>query len=340
VQAKKVRNGWRKLDWSDTSFSFVPYERFMRARKITLMAGKVRNMSLLFTPFTEMFGCECSGLDLREPLDSTSRDAVQNAFDKYSVVVFRDQRLTNEQQMDFAAQFGPLERSAISYKSEEKLRFETLAMVDVSNVDANTGQPEKREARHRLMMLGNRLWHTDSSFRVPCGALSMLYAHVVPDEGGDTEFADTRAAYAALPESRKRELDGLEAQHSTVHAKEALGFNDWSPEERDVLTPVTQPIVRVHPRTREKALYLGAIASHIICMPVPEGRVLLMELQEWATQREFVYCHKWRVGDLVVWDNLKTLHRGRSFDESQVRDLRRVTTSNVGRDSSRSASRI
>jgi alpha-ketoglutarate-dependent 2,4-dichlorophenoxyacetate dioxygenase len=268
-------------------------------------------------------------LDVGKQLDSVPRNAVQNAVDAYSVVVFRDQKLTNEQQMDFAAKFGPLERSAISYNSDEKLRFEKLAMVDVSNVDPNTGQPEKRDARHRLMMLGNRLWHTDSSFRVPCGSLSMLYAHIVPAEGGDTEFADTRAAYAMLPENRKRELDGLEAQHSTVHAREALGFHDWSPEERAVLTPVTQPIVRVHPRTGEKALYLGAIASHILGMPVPEGRLLLMELQEWATQREFVYRHKWRVGDLVVWDNLKTLHRGRSFDESQVQDLRRVTTSNV-----------
>jgi alpha-ketoglutarate-dependent 2,4-dichlorophenoxyacetate dioxygenase len=202
-------------------------------------------------------------------------------------------------------------------------------MVDVSNIDAETGRVQDKLARHRMINLGNRMWHTDSSFRLPSGALSMLYAHVVPQNGGDTEFADMRSAYAALPEAQKQAIAGLKAEHWLMHSRAVLGFTDFTEEERAALPPVTQDVVRTHPRSGDKALYLGAHASRIVDLPVPEGRVLLMELTEFATQRQFIYTHQWRVGDLVIWDNRVTMHRALPFDESEIRDLRRVTTSDV-----------
>jgi alpha-ketoglutarate-dependent 2,4-dichlorophenoxyacetate dioxygenase len=180
-----------------------------------------------------------------------------------------------------------------------------------------------------MINIGNRLWHCDSSFYHPCGALSMLYAHTIPPEDGETEFCDTRAAYDALPEKMKRTIEGLEAEHSLIYSRAMMGFTDFSQEERDALGGVRHPVVRVHPVSGRKAIYLGTHASHIIGMPVPEGRVLILNLNEHASQRAFVYRHTWRRGDLVVWDNRCTMHRALPYDESYERDMRRVTTSNV-----------
>jgi alpha-ketoglutarate-dependent 2,4-dichlorophenoxyacetate dioxygenase len=286
-------------------------------------------MPLHVEPITPNFVAELRGIDISAPLPPDVVRAVHAAIDRYGVVVFRGQTLKDEQQMQFAAQFGPLERYSLSYRPDRKLRLEHREMVDVSNIDAHTGQIQDKAARHRMINLGNRLWHTDSSFRIPSGALSMLYAHAVPQDGGDTEFANMRSAYAALPEAQKRALDGLKAEHWLMHSRAVLGFTDFTEEERAALPPVKQDIVRTHPRSGDKALYLGAHASHIVGMPVPEGRVMLMELSEFATQRQFIHAHHWQVGDLVIWDNRVTLHRALPFDESQVRDLRRVTTSDV-----------
>jgi alpha-ketoglutarate-dependent 2,4-dichlorophenoxyacetate dioxygenase len=292
-------------------------------------AGAHHTMPLTIRPLHPVFAVEILGVEGHRPLDTAVRDAIQEALDRHAVAVVRGQRLTDEQQMAFAAAFGPLERYALSYRRNADLRLKHPEMVDVSNLDAATGRPQDRSARVRMINLGNRLWHTDSSFRKPPGALSMLHAHAVPGTGGETEFADMRAAYDALPEDRKRALDGLWVQHSLMHSRAVLGFEDFAPEERAALPPVEQPLVRTHPRSGRNALYLGAHASHIVGMPVPEGRVALMELTELATQRRFVYRHRWRAGDLVIWDNRATLHRAMPFDESEVRDLRRVTTSDV-----------
>jgi alpha-ketoglutarate-dependent 2,4-dichlorophenoxyacetate dioxygenase len=286
-------------------------------------------MSLQVQPVQKNFVAELCSIDVREPLPPEVVRAVHAAIDRYGVVVFRGQKLRDEQQMRFAEQFGPLEHYSLSYRADRKLRLEHREMVDVSNIDAHTGQIQDKSARHRMINLGNRMWHTDSSFRIPSGALSMLYAHVVPRNGGDTEFADMRSAYAAMPEARKKALAGLKAEHWLMHSRAVLGFTDFTEEERAALPPVMQDIVRTHPRSGDKALYLGAHASHIVGLPVPEGRVMLMELTEFATQRQFIYTHHWKVGDLVIWDNRVTLHRALPFDESEVRDLRRVTTSNV-----------
>ena len=201
-------------------------------------------------------------------------------------------------------------------------------IADISNLDGDSNVLEQN-AKRRLDWLANRLWHTDASFRAIPGALSMLYAHVVPAEGGNTEFADLRAAYDALPETRKKDLEGLIAEHSIWHSRGQLDVTTYTPEERASLPPVPQRVVRTHPGSKRKTLYIAAHASHIIGMPVADGRLLLLDLMEHATQRPFVHAHSWRHGDLVIWDNRCTMHRARPFDTTKVRDLRRVTTRDV-----------
>ena len=288
-------------------------------------------------PLHPTFGGKVSGIDLAMALDANTVSALKEAMDRYAVLVFPEQHLTDEDQIAFARLFGPLERSVFTYRPGATHRLKQPEMADVSNLDASTGAPLASDARQRMFNLGNRLWHTDSSFKSPCGGLSMLYAHAVPPTGGETEFADMRSAYDSLPATTRRKLDGLVAEHSLMHSREKLGFTDFSPEERSALPAACHRLVRTHPRTTRKALYLASHASRIIGMSVADGRLLLMELIELATAREFVYRHHWRVGDLVVWDNCCTMHRGRAFDESYRRDLRRVTTSHVEQDASAAA---
>ena len=181
----------------------------------------------------------------------------------------------------------------------------------------------------RTAPLGNRLWHSDASFRAIPAKYSLLSARIVPGGGGNTEFADMRAAYDALPEKTKTQLEGLVAIHSIWHSRGQLDVNKakYTPEEQAALPPVPQRVVRTHPGSHRKTLYLAAHASHIEGMPVPDGRLLLMDLMEHATRPPFVHTHKWRAGDLVVWDNRCTMHRAREYDETQVRDMHRTTVS-------------
>jgi alpha-ketoglutarate-dependent 2,4-dichlorophenoxyacetate dioxygenase len=199
-------------------------------------------------------------------------------------------------------------------------------LADISNLDAHN-QLRSRDDHRRLDALGNRLWHSDASFRAVPGALSMLFARVVPPIGGETEFADLRAAHDALTPDLQANVANLMTEHSIFHSRGQLGFTDYTDAERAALPSVSHPLVRIHPGSGRKTLYMGAHASHIIGWPMPEGRLLLRDLMEHATQREFVYRHAWRVGDLVIWDNRCTLHRGRPYDDARhPRDLRRVTT--------------
>ena len=203
---------------------------------------------------------------------------------------------------------------------------------DISNLDEQN-RLRGRDDPRRFDQLGNRLWHTDGSFRRVPAALSMLYAHRVPAPGrhgnGETEFADLRAAYDALPDATKAEIEDLVALHDIAWSRGQLGFSDLLFGEKNVLPPVPQRLVRRHPGSGRKTLYIAAHASEIVGWPVPDGRLLLRELIEHATVRDFVYRHAWRAGDLVIWDNRCTMHRGRAFDEREVRDLRRVTTRDV-----------
>jgi len=286
-------------------------------------------MSITVRPTHSDFVAELSGIDLGQPLRSADRDAIENAINRYAVVVFHDQKLTDDQQIEFADNFGPIHSSAQRARHRSiKHRLQREEIADISNLDGD-GKVLDVNARRRLDWLANRLWHTDASFRAVPGALSMLYAHIIPKDGGDTQFADLRAAYDALPDSTKQRLEGLVAMHSIWHSRGQLDVTRFAPEELASLPPVPQRMVRTHPGSHRKTLYIAAHASHIVGMPVPDGRLLLMELIEHATQPQFVHTHRWRQGDMVIWDNRCTMHRARPFDTTEVRDLRRVTTRDV-----------
>ncbi len=246
--------------------------------------------------------------------------------------MFRGQRLDDTQLRDFAALFGPLEigRAAANAK---KRRLRHPEIGDISNLDED-GRLRDAHDRRRLDMLGNRLWHTDASYMPVPVVLGMLHAVAVPPAsalgGGETEFADMRAAYDALPEAMKAAIDPLVAEHDIFWSRGQIGFSEFAPGEREKYPPSRQRLVRRHPGSGRKTVYLSAHASHIVGWPVADGRILLYDLNLHATRPEFVYSHQWRVGDLVIWDNRSTMHRGRPHDESQPRDLRRATTLDVG----------
>ena len=276
-----------------------------------------------------LFVGEISGIDVSRPLSPSDHRAIVDAIDRYAVVVFHGQKLDDATQIAFASQFGPVESSAAKLRQRDvKHRLASNEIADISNLDSE-GKVLQPEARRRLDWLGNRLWHTDASFRRVPGALSLLYAHIVPPEGGETEFADMRAAYDALPDRTKKELVGLVAEHSIWRSREQLGVVKYSEEELASLPPVPQRVVRTHPGSGRKTLYVASHASHILGRPVADGRLLLLDLIEHATQPRFVHSHTWKQGDLVIWDNRCTMHRARPFDTTQVRDLRRVTTRDV-----------
>ena len=279
-------------------------------------------------PVTPDFAAEIAGIDLREPIDAAGARAIWDAIDRYSVLVFHDQRLTDAQLRDFAALFGPLEIGRGALQGGRR-RLAIPQIGDISNLDEDN-QVRGREDRRRLDSLGNRLWHTDASYMPVPVVLGMLHAVAVPPPsalgGGETEFADMRAAYDALPEATRAEIDGLVVEHDIFWSRGQIGFTAFQPGERDKYPPSPQRLVRRHPGSGRKTLYLSAHASHIVGWPIADGRLLLLDLNTHATQRQFVYSHQWRVGDLVIWDNRCTMHRGRPHDESQPRDLRRATT--------------
>jgi alpha-ketoglutarate-dependent 2,4-dichlorophenoxyacetate dioxygenase len=277
-----------------------------------------------------LFVGEISGMEL-SPLEEADVQALWEATDRYAVLVFHDQRLSDEQLREFAGKFGKLEigRSAAE---GGKRRLALPEIGDISNLDEE-GRLRARTDRRRLDSLGNRIWHTDASYMPVPVVLGMLHAVAVPPAnalgGGETEFADMRAAYDALPEAMKEAIDGLVAAHDVFWSRGQIGFTEFLPGEREKYPPSPQRLVRFHPGSRRKTVYLSAHASHIVGWPVPEGRILLYDLNLHATRPEFVYSHEWRIGDLVIWDNRCTMHRGRPHDDSYPRDLRRATTLDV-----------
>jgi len=285
-------------------------------------------MAIEVRPLSPSFAAEIGGIDLSRPMDAATVRTLWDAIDRYAVLVFHDQRLTDTELRDFAAAFGPLEigRGALQ---GGKRRLTLPQIGDISNLDEES-RIRARDDRRRLDSLGNRLWHTDASYMPVPVVLGMLHAVAVPPAsvlgGGETEFADMRAAYDALPERMKTEIDGLVAEHDIFWSRGQIGFTEFPPGEREKYPPSPQRLVRLHPGSKRKTLYLSAHASHILGWPVAEGRLLLWDLNAHATQSQFVYSHRWRVGDLVIWDNRCTMHRGRPHDESQARDLRRATT--------------
>jgi alpha-ketoglutarate-dependent 2,4-dichlorophenoxyacetate dioxygenase len=289
-------------------------------------------MSLELRPLHPLFAAEITGADLSRPVDRGLVQEIWRAIDTYAVLVFRDQRLDDTALRDFAARFGPLEIGRAAATAARR-RLKHPEIGDISNLDED-GNLRAADDRRRLDMLGNRLWHTDASYMPVPVVLGMLHAVAVPPPspfgGGETEFADMRAAYDALPERMKAALDPLIAEHDIFWSRGQIGFTEFAPGEREKYPPSPQRLVRRHPGSGRKTLYLSAHASHIVGWPVADGRILLYDLTLHATRPEFVYSHQWRVGDLVIWDNRSTMHRGRPHDETQPRDLRRATTLDVG----------
>jgi alpha-ketoglutarate-dependent 2,4-dichlorophenoxyacetate dioxygenase len=271
-----------------------------------------------------VFVGEVSGVDITRPISRDDVAAIEAGMDRYAVLVFRGQHLTDEAQLAFTLNFGDLERTkGNAITRPEELRLDP-AFADVSNLD-KTDRPLPRDSRRRLYALGNRLWHSDSSFRAIPATYSLLSGRVVVDKGGETEFADLRAAYHALDAATKAEVEDLVCEHSLMYSREQLGFTEFSDDEREAMRPVRQRLVRTHPVTRRKSLYLAAHIGTIIGWPMPEARAFVRDLMEHATQQQFVYSHKWRQWDLVMWDNRQVMHRVRRFDDTKVRDMRRTT---------------
>jgi len=272
-----------------------------------------------------VFVGEVTGVDCSRPLAPTDVSAIEAGMDQYAVLVFRDQKLTDEAQITFTRQFGELEGYATAghIRKKEESRLGS-GMADFSNLD-KSGNIMSDQDRVWFFKLGDRLWHSDSSFRPIPAKYSLLSGRVIPSWGANTEFADMRTAYDALDDRTKREVEDLVCEHSLAFSREAIGFTELTPEERDAFHPVRQRLVCTHPVTGRKSLFLSAHAGTVLGWTIPEARMFLRDLTEFATQESFVYAHAWRVNDLVIWDNRTTMHRARRFDRNEVRDVRRTT---------------
>ena len=280
-------------------------------------------MAIEVSPLHPTLGAEVRHVDLTRPVLPAVFAEIEAAFDRHGILVFPQQPVTDEQQLAFSRRFGPLEVNPNYAGATMRLRPD---VADISNLDIQ-GRVLARDDRRNLFNLGNQLWHTDSSFKRTPAKCSLLSARELPSSGGETEFADLRAAWEALPEARKHELEGLVVEHSIFRSRSQIGFADFNDEIFKQLPPVPQALVRHHPASGRTSLYLASHASHIIGWPVEKGRPLIEELIAFATQPQFVYQHRWTVGDLVIWDNRCTMHRGRSYDDTQRRVLHRTTVS-------------
>jgi alpha-ketoglutarate-dependent 2,4-dichlorophenoxyacetate dioxygenase len=284
-------------------------------------------MTLQLQALHPLFAAQASGLDLTQALSAQDVKDINAAMNQYAVLVWRDQPMTQAQQIAFSESFGPLDIGLKRvFKRKERLDDERL--IDISNVDLN-GELHRRDSPKNLSSFANQLWHSDSSFMSPRAAYSMLHALVIPSEGGNTEFCDLRAAYDALPLDLKEEIQGLSAEHYALHTRLLLGDDAYTDEQKKAIEPAVWPLVSVHPGSKRQVLFVGVHAHKIMGWPIAEARIFLSDLLEHATQRSFVYAHQWQVGDLVMWDNRSTLHRGRRYDLNQRRELRRTTFNDV-----------
>ena len=282
-------------------------------------------MTVSFRPLANHFAAEVSPIDLRQVHDRDTLEQLRDGMNRYAVLIFRDQPFTDPEQLAFAQRFDGTLHAQTSAAVLARNRFGNEALTDISNVGAD-GQILPGNDRRRMSGISNRLWHTDASFVDPAGRYSMLSARVLPPVRADTEFADMRAAYDALPEDTRASLEGLRVHHSIVYSREVLGF-EFDEAERARLPGAIHPLVRTLPATGRRSLYLASHAARIVDWPLPEGRLLLRDLIEHATQREFTYRHDWQPHDFVIWDNRTTMHRARPFDDrAHRRELRRTTT--------------
>jgi alpha-ketoglutarate-dependent 2,4-dichlorophenoxyacetate dioxygenase len=280
-------------------------------------------VALSLTPVTPAFAAEASGVDLRQ-LDAAAVAAIDAAMDRFAVLVFRDQPLTQAEQIALARQFGPLD-PGLRKATGAPTRFEHEELIDIGNV-ALDGEVAQTSDQKLIGQLANQLWHSDSSFQDLPVKYSMLSAVTVPADGGQTEWCDLRAAWDELPDETKRHIDGRTARHFAFHSRVMLGDDKYDQTQLTRFPPVERPLVHVHPGSKRHVLFPSAHIDRVSGLSVPEGRLLVAELLEHATQPKFVYRHSWRAGDYVMWDNRATLHRGRRYDLSLRRDLRRTTT--------------
>ncbi|MBS0548869.1 MAG: TauD/TfdA family dioxygenase [Proteobacteria bacterium] len=286
-------------------------------------------MTIQVTPITPHIGGRMTGIDVTAPLTQEQVKAVDVGMDKYAVLVLPGQAISDEQQIAFTRNFGPLQNGANATVKRPELRLDP-AFADVSNIGKD-GLKLARDDRRRMASLGNRLWHSDASFRVIPARYSILSGRIVVSEGGNTEFADMRAAYDALDARTKEEVENLITEHSQIFSREQLGFTEYLPDERAMMKPVRHRLVRTHPTSGRKSLFLSAHIGGIVGWPRPEAMSFIRDLMEHATQPQFVYSHKWTQHDLVIWDNRATMHRVRRYDDmNMVRDLRRTTTKSDG----------
>ncbi len=270
------------------------------------------------------FAGEVSGIDITRPLTPDQAAAIDRGMDEFGVLVFHDQRFDDESQLRFSRYFGDLETATGDLNFYTARRLDSVHVNDISNLDVNN-EVLARDSRRRLFGLGNRLWHSDSSFKAVPAKYSLLSARVLPSKGGNTEFADMRAAYDDLDAETKAEIEDLVCEHTQLYSRATLGFTDFTEEDRKRFAPVLQRLVRRHPKTGRKSLFLSSHAGAIIGWPVPEARAFLRDLTEHATQRKYVYAHTWKLWDLVMWDNRTTMHRARPFNGKEVRDMHRTT---------------
>ena len=272
---------------------------------------------------------EVDGVDIRRSLSEEVAAAIHAGMDEHAVLVFREQPVTADQQLAFTRSLGPLEHSiGTGLRKPEECRLPTI-FADVSNLDVDD-KPMNREDRRRLFAIGNQLWHSDSSFKTTPAKYSLLHAISITSSGGNTEFANMRAAYDALDDETKARCEGLICEHSQMYSRQQIGFFEFTKEEKQRFTSVRQTLVRTHPATGRKSLYLASHAGGIVGWPVPEARIFLRDLTDHATQRQFVHAHEWRIGDLVIWDNRQTMHRARPFPVMESRDMRRTTLAGDG----------
>src|ERR1041385_6612765 len=283
-------------------------------------------MPVSIRPLHPVFVGEVAGIDCRRSLNADQVAAIEAGMGRYAVLVFREQFVTDDEQLAFTRHFGELEAyrtpGHVRRRDEQRLG---PGMADFSNLD-KSGNIMPADDLVWFFKLADRLWHSDSSFRPVPAKYSLLSARVLPSWGGNTEFADMRAAYDALDRRTKDEIDDLVCLHSLIYSRQAIGFTELSDEEIAAFTQVRQRLVRTHPVTGRKSLFLSAHAGAIEGWSIPEARMFLRDLMEHATGPKFVYSHPWRPGDLVMWDNRQVMHRARRFDDrNEIRDMRRTT---------------
>ena len=285
-------------------------------------------MALQLKPLHPVFVAEAVGVDCSKPLSPELKREIVAAMDKYAVLVFKGQKLSQEEQLDFARNFGPLDVGFRKIRKGAPHRLNYHELADISNV-AIDGQVAKRDDPKIVNNIANQLWHSDSSFQDPPARYSMLHAVIIPSKGGNTEYCDLRAAYDALPADLKARIEGLKAEHTHLHSRFMLGDTGYTEEQKKAIPPAIWPLVMTHAGSGRRILWVGAHVAQVYGLTLAEGRMLVMDLMEHATRREFVYAHQWAVGDMVMWDNRAVLHRGRHFDLSERREMRRATTEDV-----------